>query len=141
MAHITRTLDHLEFTRLEFNDALVGVQAGRSRVVEITCEAWKLRDLIESALERTALIRSKISRLLEARKTELNRSVELILSGIGGVALIDLFISLTTASRELGEDNIPGLLDAFLWLQPDGSIALSTVLLLAISTYIYQAKR
>lgn len=141
MSDITRTLDHLEFTRLEFNDALVGVQAGRSRVVEVVCGAWKLEDLIKSALERTDLIRSRISRLLEARKTELNRSVELILTGIGGVALIDLFISLTTASRVLGEDDIPGLLDAFLWMQPDGSIALSTLLLLAISGYIYQAKR
>lgn len=141
MRDITRSLDHLEFTRLEFNDAVVGVQAERAKVVKVACDAWKLEELIDSALERTNLIRSKITRLLEARKSEQNRSVELILSGIGGVALIDLFISLTTASRDLGEDDIPGLLDAFLWLQPDGSIALSTALLVLISTYIYHVKR
>lgn len=141
MRDITRSLDHLEFTRLEFNDAFVGVQAERAKVVKVACEAWKLEEVIGSALERTNLIRSKITRLLEARKSEQNRSVELILSGIGGVALIDLFISLTTASRDLREDDIPGLLDAFLWLQPDGSIALSTALLVLISTYIYHAKR
>lgn len=141
MRDITRSLDHLEFTRLEFNDAVVGVQAERAKVVQVACDAWKLEELIGSALERTNLIRSKITRLLEARKSEQNRSVELILSGIGGVALIDLFISLTTASRDLREDDIPGILDAFLWLQPDGSIALSTALLVLISAYIYHAKR
>lgn len=141
MTDITRTLDHLEFTRLEFNEALVGMQAGRAKVVKAACEAWNLDGLIQGALERTDLIRSKISRLLEARKSELNRSVELILAGIGGVALIDLFISLTTASRDLGDDRVPGLLDVFLWLPPDGSIALSTLLLVAVSGYIYRAKR
>lgn len=141
MADITRTLDHLEFTRLEFNDAVTGVQAGRANVVRSTYDAWNIGEMIDSAVERTNLIRSKISRLLEARSTELNRSVELILSGIGGVAVIDLFISLTTASRSLGQDDIPGLLDVFEWLQPDGSIALSTTILVLISAYIYQAKR
>jgi hypothetical protein len=141
MRDITRSLDHLEFTRLEFKEALAGVQGERSKVVAAACDAWSLPELIASALERTDLIRSKITRLLEARKTALNRSVELILTGIGGVALIDLFISLTTASRDLEADDIPGLLDAFLWLQPDGSIALSSALLIVISVYIYQAKR
>jgi len=141
MSDITRSLDHLEFTRLEFNEALVGVQAERAKVVAAAYDAWKLGDLIATALERTDLIRSRITRLLEARTSALNRSVELILSGIGGVALIDLFISLTMASRNLREDEIPGLLDVFLWLQPDGSIALSTALLCVISIYIYQARR
>lgn len=141
MSEITRTLDHLEFTRLEFNEAIIGVQAERANVVRAVFRAWNLEELINSALERTSLIRSKISRLLEARKAELNRSVELILAGIGGVAVIDLFISLTTASRSLDQDDIPGVLDVFEWLQPDGSIALSTTILVLISVYIYLAKR
>lgn len=141
MADITRSLDHLEFTRLEFSEARVGVQAERARIVEDTCTAWKLDNIIDSALERTNLIRSRIARLLEVRRTELNRSVELILSGIGGVALIDLFLSLTTASRSLEPDAIPGLLDAFRWLQPDGSIALSSAILAMVSLYVYLAKR
>lgn len=141
MSDITRTLDHLEFTRLEFNEAIIGVQAERANVVRAAYRAWNLEELINSAVERTSLIRSKISRLLEARKTELNRSVELILAGIGGVAVIDLFISLTTASRSLDQDDIPGVLDVFEWLQPDGSIALSTTILVLISVYIYIAKR
>jgi hypothetical protein len=141
MADITRSLDHLEFTRLEFNDARVGVQAERARIVEDTCTAWKLDNMIGSALERTNLIRSRIARLLEERRTQLNRSVELILSGIGGVALIDLFISLTMASRNLEEDAIPGLLDAFRWLPPDGSIAVSSTILVLVSIYVYLAKR
>lgn len=141
MSDITKTLDHLEFTRLEFNEAIIGVQAERANVVRAAYRAWNLDELIKGSLERTSLIRSKISRLLEARKTELNRSVELILAGIGGVAVIDLFISLTTASRSLDQDDIPGVLDVFEWLQPDGSIALSTTILILISVYIYLAKR
>eukprot|EP00003_Mantamonas_plastica_P021623 TRINITY_DN352_c0_g3_i1.p1 TRINITY_DN352_c0_g3~~TRINITY_DN352_c0_g3_i1.p1 ORF type:complete len:424 (+),score=30.00 TRINITY_DN352_c0_g3_i1:1771-3042(+) len=141
MQDITRTLDHLEFTRLEFNEAVIGVQAERVNVVRATYSAWNLEELIQGSLERTSLIRSKISRLLEARKAQLDRSVELILAGIGGVAVIDLFISLTTASRSLRRDDIPGVLDVFEWLQPDGSIALSTTILVLISVYIYLAKR
>ncbi|GHD49459.1 hypothetical protein SAMN05216429_11231 [Marinobacter persicus] len=141
MTDITKTLDHLEFTRLEFNEAIIGVQAERAKVVRATYAAWNLGELIEGSLERTGLIRSKISRLLEARKSQLDRSVELILAGIGGVAVIDLFISLTTASRGLERDDIPGVLDVFEWLQPDGSIALSTTILVLISFYIYLAKR
>ncbi|ERS84078.1 MAG: hypothetical protein VX673_04770 [Pseudomonadota bacterium] len=141
MADITKTLDHLEFTRLEFNEAIIGVQAERAKVVRAAYAAWNLGELIEGSLERTSLIRSKISRLLEARKSQLDRSVELILAGIGGVAVIDLFISLTTASRSLDRDDIPGVLDVFEWLQPDGSIALSTTILVLISFYIYLAKR
>ncbi|KAA1176083.1 hypothetical protein FWJ25_02830 [Marinobacter salinexigens] len=141
MQDITRTLDHLEFTRLEFNEAVIGVQAERVNVVRAAYSAWNLEELIQGSLERTSLIRSKISRLLEARKAQLDRSVELILAGIGGVAVIDLFISLTTASRSLRRDDIPGVLDVFEWLQPDGSIALSTTILVLISVYIYLAKR
>ncbi|MCG7198754.1 hypothetical protein MD273_03340 [Marinobacter pelagius] len=141
MSDITRTLDHLEFTRLEFNEAITGVQAERANVVRAAYTAWNLEELIHNSLERTNLIRSRIARLLEARKAELNRSVELILAGIGGVAVIDLFISLTTASRSLDQDDIPGVLDVFEWLQPDGSIALSSTILVLISVYIYLAKR
>lgn len=141
MKDVTLSLDHLEFTRLEFNEARVGVQGERARIVEDTCAAWKLDNLIASALERTDLIRSRIARLLDARKSRVDKTVELILAGIGGVALVDLFISLTTAARDLREDDIPGLLDAFLWLPPDGSIGLSSLLLILVFAYIYLAKR
>jgi len=141
MEDITCSLDHLEFTRLEFNEALVGVQSERAVVVSKACEAWKMEQLIASSLERTDLIRSRISRLVEARKHSLNRSVELILSIIGGVSLVDLVLSLSTASRDLDDDGIPGLLDIFGWLQPDTSILFSTLTLLAVSAYIYIAKR
>ncbi|MBJ6136688.1 hypothetical protein [Marinobacter litoralis] len=141
MANITVSLDHLEFSRLEFKEARAGVQANRARIVEDTCAAWQLDTLISSALERTDLIRSRIARLLEARKSRVDKTVELILAGIGGVALVELFISLTTASRNLPRDDFPGILDVFLWLPPNGAIALSSALLVTIFIYIYLAKR
>ncbi|MBZ0335007.1 hypothetical protein [Marinobacter sp. AL4B] len=141
MANITVSLDHLEFSRLEFKEARAGVQAERARIVEDTCAAWQLDTLISSALERTDLIRSRIARLLEARKSRVDKTVELILAGIGGVALVELFLSLTTASRNLPKDDFPGILDVFLWLPPNGAIALSSALLVAIFIYIYLAKR
>ncbi len=141
MDNITLSLDHLEFTRLEFNEARVGVQGDRAGIVEDTCAAWKLDSLISSALERTDLIRSRIARLLDARKSRVDKTVELILAGIGGVALVELFISLIMASRNLPKDDFPGLLDVFLWLPPNGAIALSSLLLVMIFIYIYLAKR
>ncbi|MBK1885661.1 hypothetical protein [Marinobacter sp. DY40_1A1] len=141
MADITQSLDHLEFSRLEFNEARVGVQGDRAAIVNDSCAAWKLDGLIQSALERTDLIRSRIARLLAARKSRVDKTVELILAGIGGVALVELFISLTTASRSLPKDDFPGLLDVFLWMPPNGAIALSSLLLMVIFIYIYIAKR
>ncbi|RBW49972.1 hypothetical protein [Marinobacter sp. F3R11] len=141
MGDITLSLDHLEFTRLEFNEARVGVQGDRTDIVEDTCAAWKLDKLITGTLERTDLIRSRIARLLDARKSRVDKTVELILAGIGGVALVELFISLTTTARSLPIDDFPGILDIFLWLPPNGAIALSSLLLLMIFIYIYLAKR
>lgn len=141
LSDITRSLDHLSFTQLEFNDARVGTQGNRTKIVDDTCEAWRLEQLIDSAIQRASFIRERLNRMLEQQKAAVNRSVELILTAIGGVALIDLFITLTNSSRNLPEDTIPGVLDLFKQISPDGSISSAVAILILVSIYVYLAKR
>lgn len=140
MKKITKSLDHLEFSRLEFKDMVVGVQAGRELVVGQVCDKWKIYSVLDGVIERAGLIRSRIDRLILAQSNKVNRSVEAILFGIGGVAVVDLCLSLIIASKELGKDRFPGLLDAVSIMDPDGSLLISSGFLLLMAIYIYRAK-
>ncbi|WP_047045447.1 hypothetical protein [Vibrio mexicanus] len=135
-----RSLEHIEFCKLEFNDAHIGTQAYRSVLLSEIIEAWQLNQLQELTIKRANLIKSRIDAMLEEQQAAINKTVEYLLSGIGCLAIIDLMISLVSTSKSLEEDHVPGLFDLFRTMPQDGSSWLSVLLVIAIFVYLYRIR-
>ncbi|WP_114765541.1 hypothetical protein [Vibrio rhodolitus] len=135
-----RSLEHIEFCRLEFKDAHIGTQAYRGILLTEIIDAWQLNQFEELTVKRANLIKSRIDAMLEEQQAAINRTVEYLLSGIGCLAIIDLMISLVSTSKSLEEDHVPGLFDLFRTMPQDGSSWLSVLLVIAIFIYLYRIR-
>ncbi|WP_417457677.1 hypothetical protein [Kordiimonas sp.] len=140
---MTKRLDHLSFASMEFGESRRGAQRHRRLVLENTITAWELDGVAGGALEMAEFARKRLERLESRRRSKQNRSIELILTAIGGVAVIDLFLSLAdvTHTGTLYEDGIPGVLDAFAALPPDSWIWAATTIVLLITLSVYRGRR
>lgn len=136
---MTKRLDHLSFVSMEFGESRRGAQNHRRQILDTTIDAWELDKVADGALEMAEFARKRLERLESRRRSKQNRSIELILTAIGGVAVVDLFLSLAEVSHTeaIRQDGVPGVLDAFAALPPDGWIwgAIAIVLLVTVSVY------
>lgn len=142
LGSMTKRLDHLNFASLEFGECRRGAQHHRRRIIDQTLEAWELEDVANSALEMAEFARQRLERLQQKRMAQQSRSIELILTAIGGVAVIDLFLSLSemTWREGLHNDGVPGLLDAFSTLSPDGWISVALIIVIMVTLSVYRGR-
>jgi len=136
-----RQLELLTFLKLEFQAVVRGVQGKRKALVEHFVSSWKMPELEGAALERAGFIRERLVRIREERRSAQARAIELMLSLIGGIAVIDLALSLTEASKDLPDDSIPGILDLFALVPADTSLYVALIIVIAFAAYTYFAKK
>jgi hypothetical protein len=140
LSRTQRSLEHIEFCSLEFNDARIGTQASRRKLMSHFCEAWSLEELQELTIQRANLISVRIDSILGEQQAKINRTVEYLLSGIGCLAIVDLTISLISASDNLEQDDIPGVFDVFSSIPHDGSAWMSIAIVSLIFLYLYKQR-
>ncbi|MGF1771027.1 hypothetical protein L4C42_01835 [Vibrio wakamikoensis] len=140
LSRTQRSLEHIEFCSLEFKDARIGTQSSRRKLMNHFCEAWSLEELQELTIQRANLISIRIDAILGEQQAKINRTVEYLLSGIGCLAIVDLTISLISASDNLEQDDIPGVFDVFSSIPHDGSAWMSIAIVSFIFLYLYKQR-
>ncbi len=138
---MTKRLDHLDFIQLEFEDVKRGMQAERAFFLQHAITNWRIEELEQNALKRASLIRSRVERVKEKHQTKISRSIEMILAAIGGISIIDFVLSLSSNAENIRNDNIPGMIDFFGWLQPDITLWIASFIVIAIAFIVYHGKR
>lgn len=138
---ITKKLDHLVFVNLEFEDVKNGVQSVRKTILDQVTKAWRISELKDSIGQKSRFIRERLERIAESRKEKLNRSIEMMLTAIGGIALINIVLSLSSSPGNIRTDSIPGLIDLFSWIPPDLSLWGSAIFVAMMSWFVYRGRK
>ena len=133
-----------------YEDDLMNLQGARRGMATALAERYEVSILLSSIARKQEALTKIVDRLFEKSTRIYQRVVEVILFGIGGVALIDLTVSLSSYAnsnieRPLtspAEDAFSGVLDIASRLPPDLFINTSVVTLIIITAlYMILIKR
>ncbi|MFT6984320.1 MAG: hypothetical protein ACJAT7_000106 [Psychromonas sp.] len=136
-----RRLELLNFLKLDFAEAIHSTQGYRKTLVDHFISGWQINALEATTSQRADFIRSRLQRITEERKIAQNRTIEMILVSIGGVAVIDFSLNMSGNANKLKDDNIWGLVDLFRWLTPDVSLWSACALVTMATLYVYYGKK
>ncbi|MCG6201083.1 hypothetical protein [Psychromonas antarctica] len=141
LTQTARRLELLNFLKLDFAEATRSIQGNRKELVDNFIASWQINELEKTTCERANFIRSRLERITEERKISQNRTIEMILVSIGGVAVIDFALNMSGNAAKLKNDNILGLVDLFRWLSPDVSLWSACALVVMATVYVYHGKK
>jgi hypothetical protein len=130
---VQKRLDHLEFARLQYDRALLGFQGRRIKIVNAIHAAWRTNAEFENAKSWHDVLKERISRIQSLKRTRNIRILSGLVGFIGALSLIEVAISIKSASRPL-KDNVPGLLDLAGIFPADTIIYFALALIVAFIT-------
>lgn len=134
VSNVNRTRGHIEFIENEFSDVLMGLQGLRNDICRLLLKTWRYSELVNAVERKKNSVEKVIDFIIKEKQNRYGRIIESILVAIGGVAILDFSLNLFSFSSdpELGEDSIPGLIDAAKYLSVDATLYIMIVFLLFV---------
>jgi len=135
-AELTATIRNaLDIVERDYEDGMQGIQGGRRTVATNYLTVWSFEALLHTSHKRIGSLFSLTQELIVRRNARYSRLVELALSIIGGIALLDFSLNLMTFSRSPSskEDGVFGLIDFVKEAPEDQLLFLLTAVIVWIS--------
>lgn len=103
-----------------FEDELQNLQGKDREYANSLFYAWSLQVLSESIQNKSKLINDKITYLSQAQMARSQKSMDAMITFLGGLALVDLTLVLSAYSNsDAGDDEFYGIVDLVKSSEPD----------------------
>ena len=140
-ASIEQQIDHLDHINLQFAQAIYGTQGQRRIFLDLISDAWHLNEQAQTVNELAQLLTRRIQRLANERSAFQNRMIQRLLGIIGTLSVVELFLTITSFSREYPKDDAPGLLDLIALVPLDHMLNMSLLLVAVIIFFVMRYQR
>ena len=128
-------------TAIEFDENILNLQSSRRSMALALSSRYHIESLIGAVSKKQEVLSDLINKLFEKSTRSYQQFVELILFSLGGLALIDLSISMSSyvksevgdPSRSPSQDNVWGVLDLIELIPPDVLLTASMLVLILMS--------
>lgn len=132
-------IENQEYLSLAIADAIRGTQGLRAPLLQQIIENWQLKALEQDTSKKTTFLHQKLDTWMNKIIQKQNRTIEVVLSLMGGIALIDFILNLLVSAPELKDRTMSSysIINLFSQTTADSAIYLSSGLLLFALIYIY----
>jgi len=132
-------IENQEYLALSISDAIRGTQGVRSILLQHIFKNWNLKELEEDSAKKTSFLYKKLDTWMKKIIQMQNRTVEVVLSLMGGIALVDFILNLLVSAPVLKNRTIESysIIQFFNKTTADMAIYTSSSLLFLALIYIY----
>jgi hypothetical protein len=130
--------DHIEFISIQYSAAQAGTQGRRRQLLAQFDSAWQVPEQEQRLQQLAQLVQKRLDRLVDASRRAQTRSIQTILTFLGGLSLLALVVDLASLSNDMEHNETVGILDLFSLLSAENVLSVTVLIVVLLTAYFYR---